>query len=230
MVITNRGSMLKIGAALLGLLLITMSSLATDHYYDDRNAVASGLPGLANATLLIIRHAEKPVTGPGLSPAGEAHAQAYVRYFQHLTLDGAPVRIDTLIATADSAESRRERLTLEPLSRATGLRIQQPFKDRAIKQLANWLAHGAPNRNILLAWHHGRVPMLLAELGLNPSTIFARGRWPSDIYDWLVVLRFDGNGNLMRPLCRLVHERGRSVSSADVGGPNDFKRLPDLRL
>jgi hypothetical protein len=206
MAMNNRVSITKVVAALFGLLLITMASLATDQHSDIGNTVATGAPGLANATVLIIRHAEKPAAGAGLSPAGEAHALAYAKYFQHLTLDGAPVRIDTLIATADSNGSRRERLTLEPLSRAMGLPIQQPFANRAIKQLANWLAHGPPNRNILVAWHHDKVPKLLADLGLNPSAILSRGRWPSDVYDWLVVLRFDSNGNLVRTHCHLVHE------------------------
>jgi hypothetical protein len=202
----NRGPIIKVVAALFGLLLITTISLAAAHHHDSRNAAASGTPGLANATVLIIRHAEKPATGAGLSSAGEAHALAYVRYFKHLTLDGAPVRIDTLIATTDSDDSRRERLTLEPLSRAMGLPIQQPFDNRAIPQLANWLAHGPPSRNILVAWHHDRVPKLLAALGLNPSTIFSSGRWPSNVYDWLIVLHFDSNGKLMPAHCRLVHE------------------------
>jgi hypothetical protein len=202
----NRGTIIKVVAAVFGLLLVTTISLAAAHHYSSRNAAASGTPGLANATVLIIRHAEKPATGAGLSPAGKAHALAYVKYFQHLTLDGAPVRLDTLIATANSDDSRRERLTLEPLSHAMGLQIQQPFDNRGITQLANWLAHGPPNRNILIAWHHERVPKLLAALGLNPSTIFSRGRWPSDVYNWLIVLRFDRNGQLLPAHCRLVHE------------------------
>ncbi|MCG2991082.1 hypothetical protein, partial [Escherichia coli] len=76
--------------------------------------------GLADATIAIIRHGEKPDSGTGLSPAGEKRAQAYSAYFQHLTLDGRPFRPDTLIATADSKNSARERLTLEPLSQALG--------------------------------------------------------------------------------------------------------------
>jgi hypothetical protein len=73
--------------------------------------------GLADTTVLIIRHAEKPDSGTGLAPAGEARAQAYVGYFQHLRLNGVVFRPDTLIATADSKNSARERLTLEPLSK-----------------------------------------------------------------------------------------------------------------
>jgi hypothetical protein len=190
---------MKIASALIGLLLITMAPPAVAHSYADATR-------LANATVLIIRHAEKPANGSGLSPAGEARAKAYAKYFRRFTLDGAPVRIDTLIATADSDESRRERLTLEPLSHVIGLPIQQPFDDGAVKELVGWLAHGRPDRDILIAWHHGKVPKLLAALGLDPSTILPGSRWPSDVYDWLVMLRFDRNGNVMPARCRLVHE------------------------
>jgi hypothetical protein len=202
----NRGNIMKAVSALIALLLITMASPAVAQHHDDENASTSIAAKLANATVLIIRHAEKTPSGPGLSPAGEERAKAYAGYFQRLTVDGAPVRIDTLIATADSDESRRERLTLEPLSRVTGLPIQQPFDDGAVKDLVGWLAHGPPDRNILIAWHHGKVPMLLADLGLDPSTILPGGRWPSDVYNWLVMLRFDRNGAIVPSRCRLVRE------------------------
>jgi hypothetical protein len=197
---------MKALSALMALLLITMASPAVAHHNDDGSASPSIAARLANATVLIVRHAEKPASGPGLSPAGEARAKAYAGYFRRLTFDGAPVRIDTLIATADSEESRRERLTLEPLSRVTGLPIQQPFENGAVKDLVGWLAHGRPDRNILIAWHHGKVPMLLANLGLDPSTILPGGRWPSDVYNWMVMLRFDRNGNIVPSRCRLVRE------------------------
>jgi hypothetical protein len=197
---------MKAVSALLGLLLLTMSSPAVAQHYDDGNAPSSVTTRLANATVMIIRHAEKPASGPGLSAAGQARAKAYAAYFQGLRLDGAPVRIDTLVATADSDESLRERLTLEPLSHVTGLPIQQPFDDRAVNELVNWLADGPPDRDILIAWHHGEVPNLLAKLGLDPSTILPGGRWPSDVYNWMVLLRFDRNGNVMPAHCQLIRE------------------------
>ena len=130
--------------------------------------------GLANATILVIRHAEKPDEGSGLSPAGQARALAYATYFKTLTIDGVPIHIDTLIATADSGESERPRLTLAPLSEATGIQIQQPFDDAAVKDLARWLEQGKPDRTILIAWHHGKLPKLLERLGVNPSDMLPK--------------------------------------------------------
>src|SRR5579872_1836495 len=88
------------------------------HHHDDVEA-----SGLAGDTLLIIHHAEKPDGdngGPGLAPAGEARAKAYANYFQHFQLDGMPVKIGAIIATADSEDSDRPRLTVTPFSQASG--------------------------------------------------------------------------------------------------------------
>src|SRR5437870_2950563 len=79
--------------------------------------------GLCDATILIIRHAEKPDSGPGLTPAGHERAEAYVQYFKTFTLDSKPLKLDALFAAADSEKSHRPRLTLEPLSKALGLKI-----------------------------------------------------------------------------------------------------------
>lgn len=167
------------------------------HHYDDDDYVATS--GLAGDTLLIIRHAEKPEgdnSGPGLAPAGVARAKAYVDYFQHLRIDGAPVKIDAIIATADSQDSDRPRLTVTPFAQASGLKIEQPFPDKEVKALAHWLAAGEPHRTILIAWHHGKMPKLLNQLGANPDELLPDGYWPEDVYDWVVVLKYDDQGQL----------------------------------
>ena len=47
---------------------------------------------LANNTVLIIRHSEKPDTGTGLNAAGEARARLYEKYFQPFQEDDSPSR------------------------------------------------------------------------------------------------------------------------------------------
>ena len=152
--------------------------------------------GLAGTTLLIIRHAEKPADestgGPGLTPAGEARARAYATYFRNFVVDDTPLRIDTLVATADSNSSMRPRLTVEPFSRASGLPLQQPFKNKDVKGLAGWLANGPSHRSVLIAWHHGMVPKLLTELGAAPpsvpreSEILASRRYEISKWIWAI--------------------------------------------
>jgi hypothetical protein len=162
--------------------------------------------GLADATLLIVRHAEKPAVGDGLTPKGEARARAYADYFQSLTVDGTPVRIDLLVATADSVRSRRPRLTLEPLSHALNLPIEQQFEDHEVKGLVDWLEQGAPNRTILIAWHHHEIPDLMSALGLDPTKILPGGQWPDSTYDWVIVVKYDHSGKIAPSSVRLVRE------------------------
>src|ERR1700722_18983705 len=84
-------------------------------------AFAGDSDGLKNTVVLIIRHAEKPDSGNTLTPAGEERAKAYVKYFKDYTVEAKPVTLDYLFAAADSKGSMRPRLTLEPLSKATGM-------------------------------------------------------------------------------------------------------------
>jgi hypothetical protein len=162
----------------------------------DHGVLAIG-QGPANGVILLIRHAEKPLDGPGLAPAGVERAKAYVRYFEDFRLDGAPTRIQDLAATADSAASSRPRLTLTPLGHALGLPVQQPFTNEEVGKFAIWLASSAKDRTTLVAWHHGKLPKLLADLGADPAAVLPHGSWPDNVYDWVIALRFDAQGHLV---------------------------------
>lgn len=181
--------------ALAAALLATSAAQAKHHHHHDGEAGDD--PGLANATLLIVRHAEKPAEkgDPGLAPAGAARAKAYASYFRHFAVDGAPVHIDTLVASADSDESARPRLTLEPLSAATGLPIQHDFANKEVKDMAHWL-EATPHGNVLIAWHHGKLTKLIEKLGADPAALLPGGEWPDDVYNWVIELRYDADGDL----------------------------------
>jgi hypothetical protein len=153
--------------------------------------------GLNGATVLIIRHAEKGNKGSDLSKAGEKRAKAYVGYFSNFTVDLKPIKLDCLFATADSKQSHRARLTIEPLSKALGLPINASFENTQTKELAASLQTNSPNRNILICWHHGEIPQLVAALGAKSKTLFAGNKWPDEVYDWVIYLRYDAQGNLV---------------------------------
>ena len=125
------------------------------------------------------------------------------------------MKIDTIIASADSENSDRPRLTVTPFSQASGIKIQQPFPDKEVKALAHWLAAGTPNRTILIAWHHGKLPKLLRELGADSEELVPGGVWPEDTYDWLIVLKYDSNGNLSE--AKKIVEPAFAKLSANAG-------------
>lgn len=166
-------------------------------------AAAKG-SGYAGATLLIVRHAEKPESGTGLTPAGEHRAKAYAGYFKHFELDGSAVHVDAVVAAGDTDKSVRSRLTLEPFAKASGLPLQQPFDDKETRAFADWLGQQPGGRVTLIAWHHSQIPNLLAALGADPGSLLPGGEWPSSIFSWVVVLRYDATGRLA--LQRVVHE------------------------
>jgi hypothetical protein len=151
---------------------------------------------LANKTVLIIRHAEKPDTGTVLSPAGVARAQSYAHYFHPFALDGQRLQPDTLIAGADSTDSVRPRLTLEPLSQATGIALDTRFATNAPDALVHALMDEAHGKCILIAWRHKKIAPLLKAFGADSATLLPAGTWPDEVYDWVIVLHFDAAGHV----------------------------------
>lgn len=171
------------------------------------HAAGDSTTGLADTTVLIVRHGEKPDSGPGLSPEGEARAQAYVAYFQPFMLDGTSFRPDMLVASADSKNSARERLTLTPLSQALKLPIDQRFADREVQNLVTALSTESHGKSILIAWHHGQLAKLIKAFGADPKALLPNGRWPDDVFNWVVVLRFDHAGQLVPGTARVIEEK-----------------------
>jgi hypothetical protein len=152
---------------------------------------------LHDTDILIIRHAEKPDSGPGLSPAGQARADAYVRYFKTLSLGSRSLTPDRLIAGADSARSWRPRLTLEPLSQALSLPIDLKFTNAQGRELAEFLRGRRHGRCILICWRHGGIPDLVSALGADPGELLPEGKWPDDEFAWLLHLRYGQEGHLI---------------------------------
>jgi len=180
------------------LLGIVASVFAESHYGQSYTGDSNPLK---NAVILIIRHAEKPAKGFELSPAGQERAQAYVGYFEKFTIDGKLLKLDYLFSTADSEKSHRPRLTLEPLSKALGIKIDSRFSDDEFSKLAQEIQNHPHGQNILICWHHGRIPELLCALGANPAQLLPDSKWPADVFGWLIQLRYDENGKLSEAKC-----------------------------
>ena len=158
---------------------------------------------LAGNTVLIVRHAEKPLLGRELTRAGEARANAYIHYFEPFQEGGLNIRVNALYSGSDSPDSVRPRLTLEPLSRATGLPLDSSITTKEPAALVTLLRTQPHGNHPLVAWRHGSVPALLTAFGASPDLI-PGGKWPDDIYDWVIILTFDSAGHLHSS--QLIHE------------------------
>ncbi|MFT4114410.1 hypothetical protein [Silvibacterium sp.] len=167
-------------------------------------AAASAQSQLANTTVLIVRHAEKPPEGASLTPQGFARAKAYATYFDPFQLEGKPFVINALYAGHDSKNSVRPRLTLEPLSQALHLPLNTDFSTEDPEALAENLRSATHGDHVLIAWRHKKIPALVTALGGDPAQVIPGDAWPDEVYDWVVVLRFDANGKVAQE--QLIHE------------------------
>ena len=161
---------------------------------------------LQDATILIIRHAEKPAFGPELSPAGERRAESYVQYFTNFTVDSQPLHIDYLIAAADSKQSQRPRLTIRPLSKALRLSINLKYEDKNYRDLVSDLRTKDHGKAILICWHRGIIPDLVQALGADPLLLLPGGVWPVDQFSWVLQLRYDHQGQLIPEQTKRIQE------------------------
>ena len=160
---------------------------------------------LANNTVLIVRHSEKPENGTGLTPLGEARARLYVQYFQPFQEQGLSVPVDCLYTGADSEKSFRPRLTLEPLSKATGMPLHVKVATKDSEALVRELKTEAHGQHPLIAWRHGDMPALLTAFGASPEKLLPNGKWPDDVFDWVIVLTTGPDGQLSS--ARVIHQQ-----------------------
>lgn len=167
---------------------------------------SSGCPSLTDATILIIRHAEKPGSGDELSPAGVQRADSYAQYFQNFRVDTKPLKLDHLFATADSKGSHRPRLTLEPLAKTLGLKVDCRFKNKNARDLADEIQSHDHGKAILICWHHGQIPEVVSALGADPGKLLPGGKWPDNQFAWVLELRYDHDGRLISGESRRVNE------------------------
>jgi len=168
--------------------------------------VANAQEGPKNSVLLIIRHAENPANGHGLSPRGEERAKAYKNYFLNFTVDSKRREPDVIFVATDSKQSHRPRLTVEPFAKAAKLPIDNSFGNKQPADLAAELRANQQGKVILICWHHGQIPDLLRALGAAPETLLPNGKWPKTVYDWVIMASFDENGRAISGSTKRINE------------------------
>ena len=160
------------------------------------SVVADAQDGPKNSVVLIIRHAEDAGTGHGLSARGAERAEAYKNYFQNFMIDSKRREPNDILVAADSKQSHRPRLTVTPFAKAAKLPIDSRFGNKQPADLAAELRANHQGKVILVCWHHGQIPAVLRALGVAPETLVPGGKWPKDVFDWVIMVSFDENGRL----------------------------------
>ena len=162
--------------------------------------------GPKNSVILIIRHAENPPNGHGLSPRGEERAKAYINYFLNFTVDSKRLEPNVIFAAKNSKQSHRPRLTVEPFAKAAKLEIDARFGNNQSAELAADLRATEQKKVILICWRHQYVPDLLHALGARPEDFLPRGKWPAPVFDWVILLSYDHDGHLIPANTRRINE------------------------
>jgi phosphohistidine phosphatase SixA len=157
-----------------------------------------------NTNFLMVRHAEKPDSGNELSVAGQERAHAYAVSLQNYVLNGTLLELDYIVATADSSQSHRPRLTIEPLAKAMGMEINDKYQENDYQKLADHILQNSKydESNILICWHHGEILELAAAFGVDANTLPPESHWPSppwpgEVFGWLLQVCYDADGNLI---------------------------------
>jgi broad specificity phosphatase PhoE len=174
--------------------------------YGSALLVADAQEGPKNSVVLIIRHAEDPPDGHGLSPRGEERAKAYKDYFLNFTVDAKRREPQAVLVAKDSKQSHRPRLTVEPFAKAAKLPIDSSIGNKQPTDLAAELRENHQGKIILICWHHGQIPALLRALGAAPETLLPNGKWPKTIYDWVIMVSFDENGRVIPESTKRISE------------------------
>lgn len=145
-------------------------------------AEARGEGAKPPATILLIRHAEKPPVGSHLSMLGVERAKALPQLFGG---EGAAPphnlpRPTFLFAAQAKRKSNRPVETLVPLSEALHVPIDSRFMDDNPKGLAKLLLGGKfAGAVVLVSWRHENLPVLAEAFGVEPPY----KKWPDAQFD-----------------------------------------------
>ncbi len=61
-------------------------------------------------------------------------------------------------------------------------------------------------KGILVCWHHGEIPEILRAFGADPNALLPKGKWPDDVFGWVLELPFDHEGRLNPDKARRINE------------------------
>jgi len=156
--------------------------------------ITAGAPALADSTIVILRHGEKPAAGLGqLSCQGLNRSLALPALL--LARYGKPTAIfatNPALKKEDKGASYayvRPLATVEPLAIRVGLPISLDWGMADIEPLASKLLENSDGTQIVVWEHHWAERLarrLLQTTGSNPEEV---PRWQNDDFDSLYVIR-----------------------------------------
>ncbi|MEI7529679.1 MAG: histidine phosphatase family protein [Elusimicrobiota bacterium] len=158
-------------------------------------ALAAASAQAAPAQVILIRHAEKPAYGAGLSAQGFQRAQALVGFFRSYE---APAAVYAM-APKHEDSSVRAIQTVTPLAQALGLTLNTEFTRGQKHKLVNAIM-AAPEyegRLVLVCWEHDALVDIAEEFAVyggpgQQAQPAIPSYWAASVFDRAWVLNFAG--------------------------------------
>jgi hypothetical protein len=141
------------------------------------------------AQVILLRHAEKPAAGDGLSAKGQQRAAAlapYVMQTDELLAHGKPVAIYAQRPSNDHP-SRRCVETVKPLARALDIEVR-PYRQGEFAKMVKSIMKDRrfEGKTVLICWSREGLPETAAALGVSDCP-----KWPGHAFDRLWLITFD---------------------------------------
>ncbi len=156
--------------------------------------LGAGTAFAAPAQVILIRHAEKPAEGTGLSAQGFKRADALVNFFKTeaaVTRYGTPVAIYAA-APKNEDSSIRSIQTVTPLAQAIKVKIDDRFTRGQTNKIVRDLMENPAydGRMVLICWQHTNLVEIAQNLALYNSSprVSIPQLWPDDAYDRVWIL------------------------------------------
>lgn len=150
----------------------------------------------APAQVLLIRHAEKPPSGNGLSVQGFERAAAFVPYFcfpPQSSWYNIP-NVCFAMCTSTNHQTTRCTQTVAPLAQTLGIELIAQYTFADYKPMCDLIMKSSDydGKTVLICWAHENLGPIAGEFGVTPAPVY-----PSGVYDRLWVLDFSSDGKLI---------------------------------
>ena len=153
------------------------------------------------AQVFIVRHGEKPATGPDLNDRGRERARALPSWFaanSGTVSNGLPVAVYAA-APPHEGGSLRSIQTCQPFADQNRIAVVADFRkdqaEAAVQQLMS--DPSIAGKSVLFCWEHNMIPSLATALG----ALHAPNSWPDEVFDRVWVLDYtDGKVTSLRDL------------------------------
>lgn len=153
---------------------------------------SSLMTGMVYATpskIIIIRHAEDPEDGPGLSTRGLERAMALAPFFQGEDYGLTKANVGAVYAAKISKKSMRSYQTCLPTARALEKEMITNYTSEDLKNIASEILNKSAynNKIILICWKHEDIYELTKAFGVTT----APSKWPGSKYDRVYLISFE---------------------------------------